>query len=274
MSVVAFLPVKNAGIWLPKNIPLLESFQEVTRIIVSYDLASTDNTLSLLKEWKERTGKQLEVYSSPSSPHVVNSSAEIAYLYRDFANIIKDGDETHVLLWDSDVVDAPKNMVKKLLKHDKDIIAPYPYIKYHQPFKQFYDSMVYRYKGYRYHPYNPPRNDGKPFQIDSVGTAFLVRKDVFMATPYDDPYPHMKFCNDSRAKGYEVWVDPEIEIWHVDLTRLNQYHYMVEQIQTSKYYNPSFKPPKMITDTGRLVDDNELYQDMIDVYVYGKKIKT
>lgn len=273
MTVTAFMPVKNAGAWLPKNIPLLEGFQEVTRIVVSYDTGSNDNTLNLLKEWKTKTGKQLDVYASPNPPYKTHSSAEISYIYRDFADIVKDDPCSHVLLWDSDVVDAPKTLVKKLLKHDKDIIAPYPYIKYHIPGKQFYDTFVYRKDGYRYHPYNPPINDGEPFQIDSVGTAFLVRKEVYMETPYDDPYPHMMFCDQSREKGYEVWVDPSIEIWHVDLARLNNMHYMVEQNPSSKHYNPNFQPPQMITDSGRLVDDQALYEDMIQVYVYGRKIR-
>lgn len=273
MTVTACLPLRNSATWLPKNIPILESFDDVTKVVISYDTETTDNTLDYVKKWKENSKKNIEVYARPKPPYQVHSSAEIAYVYRDFANIVKDSDESHLLLWDHDVIDAPKSMVKRLLKHDKDIIAPYPYIKYHQPFKQFYDTHVYRKSGYRFHPYNPPYNDGKPFQVDSVGTAFLVKKEVFMATPYDDPYPHMLFCNQSREKGYEVWVDPEIEIWHVDLTRLNEYHYMVEQIPTSRHYNPSFRPPDMITDSGRIVTGEELYRDMVKLYVYGRKIK-
>jgi len=268
--VVAFMPVKNAEPWLPKTIEVLERFKEVARVVVSFETRSTDKSFLILRKWAESSPKQVEVYASPKPPHRVHTSAEIAFIYNDFRKILRDGDETHVLMWDSDVIDAPKNTVRRLLKHGKNIVAPYPYVKYHAPGKMFYDTFVYRLNGYRFHPFNPPRNNGEPLRLDSVGTAFLVERETLLETAYRDPYPHMQFCNDSREKGYEVWADPGIEIWHADLTRLGELHHALEYVPGSKYYNPGFKPPPFITDSGRVVEPEELYGDMVQLYVYGR----
>jgi len=266
-KVALCMPVKNGEPWLPKNLEIIESFgKEINRVIISYG-HSVDDTLNILIKWIKQSKHRVELIREPKPKNTVNSSAEIAFLYHDFQQLVKTGDDTHALLWDSDIVDAPKNLVKKLLKHDKPIIAPYVYIKYHEPGKRFYDTMVYRYKGYRYHAFDPPMHGHKLAQIDSVGCVFLVKREPFTEHPYRDPYPHLLFCNDCRESGYGVWVDPNIEIYHVDLERIGGGNNPIETNPNSRFYNPTYKPPPLITDSGEIVENNDFALEFIQKYV-------
>ena len=266
-KVAICVPVKNSEMWLPRNLELIEQFgDEVSRVIVSYG-DSTDNTLDILRRWKQISKHKVEVIHEPVSSFKVNSSAEIAFLYHDFQNMIREGDETHVLLWDDDIVYTPPDLILKLLEHNKDIIAPYVYTRHHAPGKRFYDTFVYRYKGYRYHPFEPPMHGGKLAQIDSVGCIFLSKRKPFIDNPYRDPYPHLLYCNDVRKGGYEVWVDPSIEIHHLDLERFGRGNAPVEVNTNSRFYDPAWIPPPMIKDDGTLVSGEEFVLDVIRKYV-------
>lgn len=266
-KVAICVPVKNGEHWLRKNLEIIDSFgKEISRVIVSYGY-SVDKTLEILKTWKDNTKHKVEIIHEPKPKTPVNSSAELAFLYHDFQQLVKEGKDTHVLLWDSDIVDAPKNLVKQLLKHDKDIVAPYVYVKYHEPGKRFYDTMVYRYKGYRYHAFEPPMHENKLAQIDSVGCVFLVKRDPFIEHPYRDPYPHLLFCNDCREAGYEVWVDPSIDIYHVDLGRFGGGNHPIETNPNSRFYNPEFRYPALITDSGEVVKNDDFIVELIERYV-------
>jgi len=267
-KVTVCLPVKNSEPWLPRNLELIEQFgDEVSRVIVSYG-DSTDNTLNILRQWKQATKHRAEVIHEPKPEHPVNTSAEIAFLYHDFQDMIRDGDETHVLLWDDDIVDCPPDLITRLLGHDKDIIAPYVYVKHHAPGKRFYDTMIYRFHGYRYHPFNPPMHENRLAQIDSVGCVFLTKRKPFIDNPYRDPYPHLLYCNDARRGGYEVWVDPNIEIYHLDLERFGRGNPPVEGNPNSRFYNPGWSPPPMITNDGRIVTNEEFIVELIQKYVF------
>ena len=181
--------------------------------------------------------------------------------------MVEEGNETHILLWDGDVLEAPSNLVKKLLKHDKDIIAPYVYTKHHAPGKRFFDTFVFRYKGYRYHPYDPPMHKHKLAMIDSVGCVFLVKRKPFLEHRYRDPYPHMSFCNDARSSGYEVWVDPNTEIEHIDMERFGGGNQAIETMVTSRFYDRDFVLIPMINNNGEQVDEIRFLDEIIEKYI-------
>ena len=110
-KVAICVPVKDSEIWLAKNLSLIDQFgDEVSRVIISYG-ESTDNTLEIIRRWVSVTHHKVEVITEPVSEFNVNSSGEIAFIYHDFQTMIEEGDDTHVLLWDDDVVDAPKNLI-------------------------------------------------------------------------------------------------------------------------------------------------------------------
>ena len=266
-KVAICVPVKNSDCWLAKNLSLIDTFgKEISRVIISYG-DSYDNTFELIRRWASTTKHKVEVIHEPETKYRVHSSGEIAFLYHDFQDMIEEGDETHALLWDGDILEAPSNLVKELLKHDKDIIAPYVYTKHHAPGKRFFDTFVYRYKGYRYHPFDPPMHNNKLAMIDSVGCVFLVKRKPFLEHRYRDPYPHMAFCNDARSSGYEVWVDPNMEIGHIDMERFGGGNQPVEMVQTSRFYNPKFVYPPMINNKGEIISDEKFVVELINKYI-------
>jgi len=266
-KVALCVPLKNSELWLAKNLSLIDTFgKEISRVIISYG-DSQDNTLEVIRRWVSTTKHKVEVIHEPKTKYLVHSSGEIAFLYHDFQDMIKEGNDTHVLLWDGDILEATSNLVKKLLKHDKDIVAPYVYTKHHSPGKRFYDTMVYRASGNRYHPYDPPLFKGRLTQIDSVGCVFLVKRKPFIEHRYRDPYPHMMFCNDARSSKYEVWVDPNIEIEHIDLERFGGGNQPIERNQNSRFYDKDFKLPPMVNNKGEIITDEKFITELINKYI-------
>ena len=57
------------------------------------------------------------------------------------------------------------------------------------------------------------------FEVDSVGTCYLVKRKVYdeKARYHGGDSEQVVFCNDARAKGFKVWVDPGLTVRHVNL---------------------------------------------------------
>ena len=276
MSVLAFIPVKNASPWLPIFVNQLEKLEDVGQVIFSYG-KSSDSTLDIIKEYKSKSRYNIKVKADPPMGEVM-TSAQIGKIYSDLQRLMiekpDEYPETHVALLDVDVMRMPPHLLSKLVKHKKNIIAPYVWVLFHDtPVQCFYDTMVFRKSGFRYHPFDPPRNNGELIQLDSVGTVFLIEKEVFLDVPYGDPYPHMKFCDDARAKGYEVWADPSTAIYHVDLTRFGMYHHEIDVLKAMKMGDPdpyrfSDQTP-YIRDDGGVSSRGELAMEYMSIYTKG-----
>ena len=262
MSVSVCTPVKNCAFWIDAFLSKLDEFKDVNRVIFSYG-ESYDPTLLILKNWMKKTNHKVELYQEPKMNAL--SSAQIGAIYQDFQELIGKGDDAWVLLADADLTYMPPDLIQRLQVQDKDIIAPYVWMRNCIP-KMFYDSYVFRLNGSRYHPLDPPMLGGKTGKLDSVGTCFLIKRKVFLDVPYGDPYPHLKFCNDARAKGYTVWADPTISVTHVDLTRFGINHLPIESI-----LNPG-KPvilPPFINNKGELKETHQFEDELINAWVYG-----
>ena len=227
MKVPVFVPVKDCALWLPRFLSMLDKLDNVDRVVFSYG-KSRDLTLTYILQFKESSRHKVEIYEEPRKLHAV-SSGMIGAIYRDFQALMTP-DDTHALLIDADIMVAPRNLISRLQRHGKNIIAPYPWVLYNKP-RRFYDSYVFREGGHKFFEWDPPHGDEKkPVQLDSVGTCMLVERECFLATPYDDPYPHLRFCDESREKGYEVWADPATKIYHIDLLKLGIRHYPIEAL--------------------------------------------
>lgn len=119
---------------------------------------------------------------------------------------------THLLFVDNDMVATP-DAITKLLKHKKDIIA----------------GLFFQ----RYEPYAPALsiNDEHPIpkeltKVDWVGLAFtLINIEVFKNMPrpwfeLDFNPKHIVgedvlFFIKARKLGYDVWVEPKVDIGHL-----------------------------------------------------------
>lgn len=127
---------------------------------------------------------------------------------------------THILFMDYDVIPRP-NTLKRLLSHDKDIVAGiYP---------MSFDSFI-TWCLSREDPFVPlPINDlpNNLFKAKTVSNGMmLVKTEVFekLKWPYfknlysegnlqmgHDVY----FCQKAREAGYDLWVDPKVKCDHI-----------------------------------------------------------
>ena len=276
MSAIAFIPVKDASRWFPPFSEQLEHLKDVGQVIFSYG-KSGDNTFEMLKTYKKHSKHAVRVKADPQMGQVL-SSAQIGKVYFDLQRVMTenpdDYPESHLALLDADVMRIPPNLIPKLKAYDKDIVAPYVWVLYHDtPCKWFFDTMVFRYHGCKFHPYAPPRNNGKLLELDSVGTTILIKKPVFLDVPYGDPYPHMKFCDDARSKGYHVWADPDTAIYHVDLTRLGIFHYELDVLKAAHRGEQNIEkhtdPVPFIKDDGTKVNVRDLGMECEQLYMRG-----
>jgi len=250
-------PVKNASLWLPKFLYELEKLEEVSRITFIYG-KSVDQTYDILTQWLETTHHEARVCLEPRMK--ARSAHQISLVYSDFQAMLLEGDETHFLLLDSDVTKFPPDLITRLLKHDKDIIAPYVWTDGHVP-PRFFDTYCFRYKGARFHPFNPPKPD-KPFEVDSVGTCYLAKREAFAFTEYGGR-PHRSFCHNAKEMDFKVWADPTTEIHHV----------FVEQLGMNRIYPEALEglPPDdtpYIKKNGDIIPLEQMGPDIIYGFIW------
>jgi hypothetical protein len=265
MSVMIGVPIKDAAVWLPRFLYQLDKLSDVSRIVFIYG-TSQDPTLQMLQTWENETAHVTEIIYEPAMGKVL-SAAEIALLYEDFQSILgEEGweDETHFMLLDSDIMDVPEDLVQQLKEQDKDIIAPFVWVDRSNP-HQFFDVHCFRLYGYRFHPFDPPDPyDGEPFEVDSVGSCYLVKREVFDRVAYENPHPHMKFCENAVNDGYEVWAHPGITIQHLDPIKVGITKTPIELLR-----GEDFTPPQFIKKDGTIVSNEMFAQELIQAYVWG-----
>jgi len=265
MSVMIGVPIKNAAVWLPRFLYQLDKLSGVSRIVFIYG-PSEDPTLQMLQTWENETAHVVEIIHEPAMSNPL-SAAEIALLYEDFQSIIgEEGweDETHFMLIDSDIMEVPEDLVQRLKAEDKDIIAPFVWIDRANP-PQFFDVHCFRLYGYRFYPFSPPDpNDGEPFEVDCVGSCYLVKREVFDRVAYDNPHPHMMFCENAVNDGYEVWAHPGINIQHLDVQRVGLAKNPIELLRGQDY-----NPPPFIKKDGTIISGEAFAAELIQAYVWG-----
>ena len=221
-TVMICIPVKNTGRWLPKSIKQLESLtypHDKIRIVYSYS-NSFDNTLDVISEFAKNGTFKVEVYREPFEEQIMMYGIQVgASIYKDFQRLLK---EDYFMLFDSDIVSIPNDLIEQLLEIDTDVVAPYPWSEGH---RHFYDNFIFRINNIRFHPQKPPGLGlAIPVYVDSVGTCFIAKREVFVNTQIDNPYPNLTFCNNARGLGYSVVAVPYIEVIHADLEKLGILH--------------------------------------------------
>ena len=270
MSVLVGVPVKESAIWLPRFLYQLDKLSDVSRVVFSYG-RSRDPTLDLLRRWEAETAHPTEIIRELDMSAL--SAAEIAPVYKDFQAILGEKgwrEETHFLLMDADIMEVPPDLIQRLKVQNKDIIAPFVWTDRAIP-RQFYDAHCFRLYGYRFHPFSPPDPyDGKPFEVDSVGSCYLVEHDVFKLIEYDNPHPHVQFCDNALDEGYEVWADPSIEILHLDPQKVGITKTPLETLRRrAGIPTESVDAPPFIKKDGTIVDEEMFAKDLIDAFIWG-----
>jgi hypothetical protein len=66
----------------------------------------------------------------------------------------------------------------------------------------------------------------EPFTADSVGNTCALRtREAELAGTYRNPYPNFQFCKSLIDKGFQVWVDPTVNVEHIDLEYYGILHF-------------------------------------------------
>jgi len=224
MSVLVGTKVKDAALWLPRFIDQVEQLQgDISRVVAIYG-ESRDSTLALLKHWQQTSRHKVELYGEPYLPEEERSGATLARLKRDLQTLLKDGGEQYYLNLDCDLVSIPETAIPDLMKCDKDLIAGMVWTEgRNRP--TFFDTYEFRKDGCMFDPYDPPGTGAsEPFTVDSVSTFYLAKSEVELAGVYTNPYPHIPFCKTLKDKGYQIWVDPKVNVYHVDLEKYGILH--------------------------------------------------
>jgi len=221
-TVMIGLMTKNAERFLPTALNELKKIdypRDRMRLVVIYG-KSHDKTLNILKEFKKDCPFKMEIYEESFDPLLRQYGANMcASIWKDWQELI---DEDYFLLFDSDIIKVPTNLINELIKVNADIVAPYIWSENH---RHFYDSFMFRLNNIRFHPQDPPGLGlNYPILVDSVGTCFLVKEETFVNTKVTNPYPHITFCLSARNMGKTVVACPYLEIFHVDLEKLGILH--------------------------------------------------
>jgi len=263
MSTLVAVPVRDCAIWLNRFLGQLEKLSDVSRVVF-YCAPGRDPTLSMLKEWAEEAPHIIEIYEDP--PATMLSSDQIAPVYQELREIMRDGDETHILSIDSDIMKFPDDLIPLLKKQKKEIIAPYVWIENSVP-PMFHDVDIFRYKQLRFHPFSPP-DPGKTFKLDSVGTCFLATREAFISTEILNPYPHRSFCDNARDNGFDVWADPRIKIYHLNKPPLGLFSMPLEVLEGKP--RELWDRTPYIKKNGSIIKVDEIPNDRIEAFVWGR----
>jgi hypothetical protein len=226
MSVMIGSCVKDAETWLPRFLHQLDKFEDpVSRIVFLYG-ESKDRTFSVLDHWRNITKHKVEIYSDPYMPIPERQGYTLARLKQELQRIFKRGDEDYFLSLDADLMQIPTDTIGRLMGDGVDVVSPMVWTEKRYT-RTFFDTYEFRKNGCMFHPYNPPgMNENEPFPVDSAGNCCLLfTREAIIAAVYSNPYPNIPMCKRLKEQGFEVWVDPRVNVYHVDLEHYGIMHY-------------------------------------------------
>lgn len=218
-TVLVATPVKNASKWIGRYLSQIKQFNcRNCKVHFAFlEGNSSDDTYDKLLKFSE---SRRDVWLQKRNVKTKKRFRRLAFL----RNYIVDNAlkrEDYVLWIDSDIIKTPPNLLNVLIQDNYDIVAPIVLIEHKM---QFYDTHAFRYKGKNFRhlrPYceAPELKKKVPFQVSSVGTCYLVNRKIYEAnTRYGDKgSEQISFCKESRKKGFRIWVDPRIKVYHANL---------------------------------------------------------
>ncbi len=128
-------------------------------------------------------------------------------------------DADRLIYVESDLLWQPQTMLNLTthLDHGFDAIAP---MCFHLPTGAFYDTWGHRKDGVRFSPHIPHHaalaaNTEPLVAIDSAGSCIVMSGAVARTARFVPPeHGIVGFCNDIRAKGFRLMLDPRERVLH------------------------------------------------------------
>ena len=125
---------------------------------------------------------------------------------------VKPGDSI-VGIHESDLI-TPVDVIQRLLATGRMPVAGWPVLMADDGTELFYDTFAYRADGQRFTnepPYHP-RVRTEPFQVDSVGSCWLMHAEDIRRGLRCRTRAVLDLCADMRQAGRTFWVDPSIRV--------------------------------------------------------------
>jgi hypothetical protein len=256
MSIMIGVKLKDCELWLPRFLNQLDNLTDpVSRIVFMY-AESHDKTYAILQHWRHTTKHNVEVYRDPYLTIGERHGYSLAKIKQELQRIFLAGKEDYLLSLDCDIVKFPPNLISALTNCKVDVVAPMVWTE-NRSVPTFFDTYEYRKDGCMFHAYSPPGiNQTEKFTVDSVGTCVLKTREAELHGRYSNPYPNIPFCRTLKEQGYQIWVNPAVGIYHVDLEHYGILHYPLNH----PYSNVGY-----IKDTNEKVDGEQLQAERFDI---------
>jgi len=122
-----------------------------------------------------------------------------------------------VVIHESDIL-SPYDVVERFVAHAKAgrcPIAGWPTLTFPSGYTQFYDIWGYRKAGRLFHndpPYHSCYNPTEPFEVDSVGTVWMLPAEDIRRGVRCYQNGAVELCQKLRANGRRIWVDPTLVV--------------------------------------------------------------
>jgi hypothetical protein len=254
--VMIAMPAKNDAEWLPACLGTLLRMDYPhgkLRFVLGYG-QSTDETRRIIEETLAASDVVYEILDEPETTRPVKSALYLA----DTMNLLQSQlrDEDYILYADADVVEVPKNLLKELIRAEKDIVAPCPMMESEPGRFVFYDTYVFRdlqgrnFTRVQRNPDHPWLKGVRPVEMMSIGTMSLVRRRVAQEVRWDNPVPWLQYCLNAREKGFRVWALPFVRVHHAPVYSELGVHISVEEF-VRRGVLPSSELGKVQTLRGR-----------------------
>lgn len=186
---------------------------KVTHICIEGD--STDDTYEKLKKIQgfktiiKKVDQGTPHYGSYAIPERLEA---LSRLWNIALEIALDEGAEHLLMLDSDIT-TPPHILTRLIAHKKDVVSP----------MFFFEKSVFWRDTWGYHadgvdflnryPYHKRYSGRGLFEVDCVGVPFMRRQVAESGVRYG-PHEVRSFCAEVRAKGFTIWVDPGMAVYH------------------------------------------------------------
>lgn len=213
-TVMICIPTKGDSKYLPNFLQAIGKLtypKDKIRVVIVYG----GEFPKIMDEFFHTNGFIYAIYEEPQFINLTRNSLYIADICNYFKKLY--GGEDYILMTDSDLSYIQPNLIEELIIVDKDVVAPYIWQEF--AMDEFFDTYVFRRDGNTtFNCHTIPFKDSKvPVEFESVGTIFLIKRNVFIEANWENPIPHLQFCKNVRRLGYKVWACPYVRVLHADV---------------------------------------------------------
>ena len=179
---------------------------------------STDGTYEMLRSWAElddRITLAKQDTGGPLYPSIVNADRfRIMGTVFNWALDLVDYEwSDYVLFMPCDIV-FPPDLLRRLLDHHAPIVAPFVFQN-----GRFYDIWAFSRNGRDFLPFAEASTEDlygdELVEMETLGGVTLIDADVLRAgVRYSTINVDRGLCEAARAKGFTVWADPTLHVYH------------------------------------------------------------